>query len=138
MKGAGEEVLKKIWKRATVIFTKSSSNGFDALRRRRTKTCLVVRAFELSRFARAGSPYALIPTLPRIYARVRVNYVSCEMSNCSPYRKIYNSARCGKHYVLSGPSSSTFSTFRPSPITSSWILFLFLTSTSCSHFCRFR
>ena len=29
----------------------------------------------------------------------RVNYVSCEMSNCSPYRKIYNSARCGKHYV---------------------------------------
>lgn len=32
--------------------------------------------------------------------RTRVNYVSCEMSNCSPYRKIYNSARCGKHYVL--------------------------------------
>lgn len=23
------------------------------------------------------------------------------MSNCSPYRKIYNSSRCGKHYVLS-------------------------------------
>lgn len=30
-----------------------------------------------------------------------VNYASREMSNCSPYRKIYNSARCGKHYVLS-------------------------------------
>lgn len=34
-----------------------------------------------------------------------VNYASREMSNCSPYRKIYNSARCGKHYVL-GPFSS--------------------------------
>lgn len=30
-----------------------------------------------------------------------VNYASREMSNCSPYRKIYNSALCGKHYVLS-------------------------------------
>lgn len=29
-----------------------------------------------------------------------VNYASREMSNCSPYRKIYNSALCGKHYVL--------------------------------------
>lgn len=35
-----------------------------------------------------------------------VNYASREMSNCSPYRKIYNSARCGKHYVL-GPFSSS-------------------------------
>lgn len=34
-----------------------------------------------------------------------VNYASREMSNCSPYRKIYNSARCGKHYVP-GPFSS--------------------------------
>lgn len=30
-----------------------------------------------------------------------VNYASREMSNCSPYRKIYNSSRCGKHYVPS-------------------------------------
>jgi len=35
-----------------------------------------------------------------------VNYASREMSNCSPYRKIYNSARCGKHYVLSPSPSS--------------------------------
>lgn len=46
--------------------------------------------------------------------RTGVNYASREMSNCSPYHKIYNSARCGKHYVLSRSSSlppghSTFS-----------------------------
>lgn len=34
-------------------------------------------------------------------SRTGVNYASREMSNCSPYHKIYNSARCGKHYVLS-------------------------------------
>lgn len=40
---------------------------------------------------------------PRTHTRActGVNYASREMSNCSPYRKIYNSARCGKHYVLS-------------------------------------
>lgn len=36
-----------------------------------------------------------------------VNYASREMSNCSPYRKIYNSALCGKHYVLSQSFLST-------------------------------
>lgn len=34
-------------------------------------------------------------------AHTGVNYAPREMSNCSPYRKIYNSSRCGKHYVLS-------------------------------------
>lgn len=38
--------------------------------------------------------------------RTGVNYASREMSNCSPYHKIYNSTRCGKHYVLSRSSSS--------------------------------
>lgn len=48
-------------------------------------------------------------------SRTGVNYASREMSNCSPYHKIYNSARCGKHYVLSPdppllyPGRSTFS-----------------------------
>lgn len=39
----------------------------------------------------------------------RVNYVSCEMSNCSPYRKIYNYPRslwetlCSNPHSLSSP-----------------------------------
>lgn len=40
--------------------------------------------------------------------RTGVNYASREMSNCSPYRKIYNSSRCGKHYVPS-PTPDTHS-----------------------------
>lgn len=44
--------------------------------------------------------------------RTGVNYVSREMSNCSPYRKIYNSSRCGKHYV---PSPTLRIPIRPDP-----------------------
>lgn len=111
------------------------SNGFDAFGRRRTKAGLVA---ELSRvqdlLALEDHMHSYQPC--HVSARVRVNYVSCEMSNCSPYRKIYNSARCGKHYVLSGPSSSTFPLFFPlrSPQReSSSSLFC---SASCSHYCR--
>lgn len=44
--------------------------------------------------------------------RTGVNYASREMSNCSPYRKIYNSSRCGKHYV---PSPTLRIPIRPDP-----------------------
>lgn len=55
---------------------------------------------ERRRVARLG------PRTPAL--RTGVNYASREMSNCSPYRKIYNSSRCGKHYVPS-PTPDTHS-----------------------------
>lgn len=61
----------------------------------------------------------------------RVNYVSCEMSNCSPYRKIYNSARCGKHYVLPSLHSYSLSPFCTHVYVQSFqfllVVFFFLT-----------
>lgn len=50
---------------------------------------------------------------PNGEASARVNYVSCEMSNCSPYRKIYNSARCGKHYARPRAASAAPSLSSP-------------------------
>lgn len=114
-----------------------ASNGFDVLGRnaylsRARSACAHTRAWGDSSCVRARAR-ALVRTrvhvsIPRRAIRRRwedeegfthahtstsrtgVNYASREMSNCSPYHKIYNSARCGKHYVL---SRSPFPPSRP-------------------------
>lgn len=108
----------------------STSNGFDALGRnaylsRAECVCTRVRGAIPHACARVYSPYTRmhVPIQRRAIRRVGktredsrihtrtcrtgVNYASREMSNCSPYHKIYNSARCGKHYVLSRSFSSS-------------------------------
>ena len=51
-------------------------------------------------------------------AHTGVNYAPREMSNCSPYRKIYNSSRCGKHYVLSHSPTTDPHRLRSFPLRS--------------------
>lgn len=107
-----------------------ASNGFDGARTQRVPVpraeCVCAHAC-VGRFLMRARARALVRTrvhvpIPRRAIRRRwedeegfthahtstsrtgVNYASREMSNCSPYHKIYNSARCGKHYVLSRSS----------------------------------
>lgn len=98
----------------------STSNGFDALGRnaylsRAECVChagmcgaipharvRVRRAHACTSRYRAQGRRGRIHMHAHTHAgRTGVNYAPREMSNCSPYHKIYNSARCGKHYVLS-------------------------------------